>query len=170
MKSDNRITTLFSLGILISGILPAQESLTYVAERDTAAHNWENRETKTIVLHAGDIITANGIVGQYQTFENSGEYHLIIYYEESNREYSTLARDFRPVNTEDTFGNDIFIDYPIEYESGTNRQAFGPAIAVGDVGEMWVPVYYWDVLMGENRNKLIKIHPGLEYLNDVMAG
>ncbi|MDR0321859.1 MAG: hypothetical protein LBI28_10170, partial [Treponema sp.] len=168
MKNNNRITILFFLGILVSGILPAQEPLTYVAERDTAAHHWGSGET--IVLHAGDRITTNGKVGQYQTFRDSGEYHIIIFYQESDIEYRTLARDFRPVNTEDTFGNDIFIDYPIEYESGTNRQTFGPAIAVGDVGEMWVPVYYWDVLMGENRNKLIKIHPGLEYLNDVMAG
>ncbi|MDR0320559.1 MAG: hypothetical protein LBI28_03580 [Treponema sp.] len=164
MKANNRITTLFSLGILISGILSAQESLTYVAERATTAHNWGSRET--IEIHAGVHITANGIVGHFQTFRDSGEYHLLIFYDESNIEYRTLARDFRPINTEDTFGNDIFIDYPMDHEATTGNQSFGHFIGIGDVNEMWVPAYYCDVLMEENRNKLIEIHPGLKSLNN----
>jgi hypothetical protein len=169
MKSDNRITILFFLNILIPSILFAQESLTYVAERDTTAHHWGSGET--IVIHAGDHITTNGWVGLYLTTSDSDEYHIMIFYEESDREYRTLARDFRPLNTEDIFGNDIFIDYPMENEATIYNNVYtGSDIAIGDVNEMWVPAYYCDVLIGENRNKLIEIHQGLKYVNDISTG
>ncbi|MDR0321641.1 MAG: hypothetical protein LBI28_09075 [Treponema sp.] len=168
MRDNRRITILFLLGIFISGILFAQESLTYVVERATTAHNWGRGEN--IVLNVGDRITTNGKVGQFLTDRDSDEYHIMILYQESDREYRTLARDFRPINTEDTFGNDIFIDYPMDSEASINNNLIGPAIAIGDVNEMWVPAYYCDVLIGKNRNKLVEIHRGLNYLTDSPNG
>jgi hypothetical protein len=48
MKNDNKITTLSFLGILISGILFAQESLTCVAQKDSLSYTW--RSTRGYIL------------------------------------------------------------------------------------------------------------------------
>ncbi|MDR0320572.1 MAG: hypothetical protein LBI28_03645 [Treponema sp.] len=168
MKNNRRITILSFLGIMISGILFAQESLTYVAESDTTAYNWGG--DKTIVSHIGDRITINGKVAHNVLSRDLNGYHLLIFYQESDIEYRVLAKDFLPLNTEDTFSNDIFIDYPMDHEGSEDRQVIGPAIDIGDVNEMWVPAYYCDVLIGKRRNRLIEIHRGVNSLNDTPNG
>jgi len=156
MKNENKI--LLFLGIFISSVSFAQEALTFVAIKDTTAFSWENDEI--IVINTGDKITTNSKVGYYETSKNMVNLHLGIKFKKSDIQYTTPAKDFLPADTKDTFGNDIFIDYPVDYLNSGKSNGLGNPIFIGDVDEMWVPAYYCDVLKGKDRNKLLEIHKG----------
>jgi len=162
-----------SMLVLMAGVLFAQESLSFVAVNDSIAYSANDR--KTIELYAGDHITINeiGITFDY-IYYDSEEYHLMLCFSDPNSNtnfFLVRAKDFRPANTEDIFGKDIFIDYPPDLDRGDphNQHPFFQ-LFIGDVNEIWVPAYYCGVLAEKDRNKLLEIHPGIIGLNDVMAG
>ena len=128
-----------------------------MAETDTTAFHWTRREYVTV--HAGDVITTNGSVGFYRMSPYSNEHHLVIFFGEQIDGYATLAKYFRPANAEDAFGEDIFIDYPMDILSDAGYNMI--SITIGDVDEMWVPYYYRDILAGQSRKKLLEIFPDL---------
>ena len=168
MKTKESI--LISMCVLLPYMLFAQEPLIFVVENDSTAY----RGNDTFELHTGDrIIMDDMIINFGPIYREAPEYHIKFYFTgpNSNVKYSNsaLARDFRPANTEETFGEDVFIDYPPDIyiqQTYISEEQF----AVGDANEMWVPGYYCDVLAERNRGKLIEIHPGLDDLNDVRAG
>jgi hypothetical protein len=153
----------FILLVFLPGVLFAQETLTFIAEKDTTAYNWEG--DKTIMLHAGDQITMNGKFGYYRVFNGSLESHIGMSFEKQNTEYNIFVKNLRPALTEDVFGKDIFIDYPVDGYDLESRHILGSQRIIGDVNEMWVPSYYCDVLIGKNRDRLIEIHKGLDDFN-----
>jgi len=168
--------------LLFSFLLPSalfsQEILTFIAERETTAFNRGEDDTDdTITLHVGDIITSNADISFWMLHViKTPNFHLLLRFERANRRYAVFAKDFRPLNTEDVFGDDIFIDYPMDRSDPNFINTWGePPAAIGDA--MWVPVYYADILRGQNRNMLLEIHPRLEiqdrdrnpwYLNSVV--
>ena len=116
--------------------MPAQEKLTFVATRDTIAHNV--RTNTTVVLRVGDAITTNAAVS-FGQLNVAGDMHLTIIFGELDNQYMVLAKDFHPVNAEDVFGEDIFVDFPLERDDGITPTASGSYVPVGDVDAMWVP-------------------------------
>ena len=159
--------------VLLSGMLFAQEPLIFVAANDTTAYSTDGNGE--IELHTGEhIILDNRVVitFSYITYNNpQAEYHIKFNFTDpkSNKRYSVLAKDFLPINTEDKFGGDIFIDYPPDIFDPQYGEG-DLLLRIGDVDEMWVPDYYCDVLARKNRDKILEIHPGLSGLNDVRAG
>ena len=160
----NKATFSLFIGILLPSVVSAQAELTFVATRDTIAHNV--RTSATVVLRAGDAITTNAAVS-FGQLNVAGDMHLTIIFGEPDNQYMVLAKDFRPVNAEDVFGEDIFVDFPLERDDGITPTASGSYVPVGDVDTMWVPSYYADILLGQNRDRLLEIYPWLEYLADM---
>jgi len=152
--------------VLLPGILPAQEHLTFVAVKDTVAFSAESGRGASVAIQAGDIIATNAEIfyGRRSTASTSDEHHLQIWFGEPNNKYMVFVRYFKPVNTEGFFGEDIFIDYPVDIQIRHPISTLGWTIAVGDVDEMWVPAYYKDILLGQDRNKLLELFPVLANL------
>jgi len=144
---------------LIPGILSAQEQLTFVAKRDTVAYG--DRDENELIICTGEEIVAAAVIWG-RTNVNSDEYHFVIRINKPDDVYWTFAKHFLPANTEDLFGDDIFIDYPVDIWRWLSLFF---SITIGDVDEMWVPYYYRDVLAGLNRNRLIERIPRLSILN-----
>ena len=155
---------------LIQGNLQAQDVLTFVAEQDTAAYHIE--DGNELKIHTGENIILNSKFGvTYGQIHTNSGFHLVILFGEGNNLYTAFAKYFRPLNTKDVFGNDLFIDFPIEHTDGYNiRQMSGAPIVIGDVDAMWVPDYYCDVLIRQEREKLLEILPGLSSLSGEIAG
>ena len=154
-----RVLFLLFLSVLLPNALLAQEQLTFVAVRETVAVN--TRTDGPIMLYEGDVIITNAEV-TFGGIHYKGEtrHHLAIIFGEPSNRLAVFAKDFRPLNTEDVFGDDIFIDHPFDrFEPG-----FG--VTIGDVDAMWVPYYYADILLSQSRDSLLEIHPRLEELND----
>ena len=164
INHTKRILFLLLFCILLPRALLAQEELTFVAERDTVAFGAESIET--IVIHAGDLVTTRTWIDYSPLSFPSNEFHLTIRFGELGRWYMIRAKDFLPMDTEDIFGDDIFIDHPISRSPQNPRQAVLTPIAIGDASEMWVPALYRDILAGQNRDTLLEMIPGLEMLND----
>jgi len=143
----------------------AQEILTFVAENDTVAFSdsWYT-DRNELVIHAGETVITNAEV-TFGTVHIGSELHLIIRFSEPNR-YWAFAKYFRPAHTEDVFGEDIFIEHPKDRYDPTIPSTSGFYTAIGDVGAMWVPCYYADILRGQNRYRLIEMHPWLGNLGD----
>jgi hypothetical protein len=156
--------------MLLPNILFAQEQLSYMAERETVASDWNG--TRFITINAGDLLNVTASDVDYGVrFNNSGhneldEFHLIILFGEQGNRLRALAKDFHPLNTEYTFGADIFIDYPMDRRALASRQVAGPAIVVGDTNKMWVPAYYRDVLAAQSRDMLVQLVPTLNLHTD----
>ena len=156
--------TLLLLCVLLPCSLFAQEQLTFIAERDTIVFSTHTDEP--VVLRAGNIITSNSEVFHGQIlYQSEWVFHLLMIFSQLNNRYIALAKDFRPINTVDVFGERIFIDYPMDRFDPYTRQTTGIPIAIGDVDTMWVPAYYRDVLVGQDRNRLIEILPSLNSLS-----
>jgi len=165
-----RKSILIGMCVLLSGVLFAQEQLIYVAEKDTTAFNWENN-SKIELQHGERIILDNTRIYYSPLYTEEREYHIKFAFTDFNSSivHMVRARDFRPANTEDTFSEDIFIDYPSDTQ--IQQSYIGEEqLAVGDAYEMWVPNYYCDVLVRRDREKLFELHHGLDDLNDVRAG
>jgi len=156
---------LLLFSILLPSILIAQEQLTFVAVRDNVAYpppgriDWSTSLLglivgETILLRTGDTITTAEVVYGFITILGETRHHLVIYFGEPSNSYAVFAKDFRPLNTEDVFGEDIFIDHPYD----RFEPAFGD-INIGDVDAMWVPYYYADILLSQSRDSLLEIHP-----------
>ena len=154
-----RFFAIIFFGFLIPSILSAQEQLTFVAERDTVAYG--DGDGNEWVIRAGEEITAAAVIWG-RTNVNSDEHHFVIRINKPGGVYWTFAKHFRPVNTEDLFGDDIFIDYPVDIWRWLSLFF---SITIGDVDEMWVPYYYREVLAGLNRDRLFQIVPRLSILN-----
>jgi len=155
-----RTALLLFFGFLLAGVLVAQEMLTFVAERDTIAYDWAGNE---FVIHSGSIITTDNAVF-YSLLHGMGsgnERSLLISFGEPEGEqsFSALAKNFRPLHTEDVFGEDIFIDYPMDRSVPNiiNTQWGSPPAAIADA--MWLPHYYADILRGQDRNMFLEIYP-----------
>jgi len=163
----SKVTLLVFLGFLLPGVLLAQESLTFVAERQTVAFGWGRNEF--ITVNPGDRIM-NAEAGYGEAYRDSGEFHLLIIFGAEGDRFTSLARDFRPVYTTDTFAQDIFINYPMDRLNTESRQFPDTPITVGDADEMWIPVQYRDVLIGGNRDTLLEIFPALGFLSQSIPG
>jgi hypothetical protein len=151
------ITVLF-LSVLLPSVLIAQEQLTFVVVRDTVIVNENTHET--IMIQIGDIITTNAeVVFDHITFQGETRHHLLIIFGEPSNSYAVFAKDFRPANTEDVFGEDIFIDHSFDRFDSTISSASGAYIVISDVDAMWVPYYYSDILLSQSRDSLLEIHP-----------
>jgi len=170
-KDRCKIILFVFIGILLHNTLLAHEELTFIAVRDTLARNERTDATgeisETVMLTAGDTIVTSGDVtfGQI-TLHGETSHHLIIGFGEMNNWYTVFAKDFIPAGTEDIFGNDIFVDFPLERGDFTVSSASGLYLPIGDVDAMWVSHYFADILRGQNRDRLLEIHPGLEMLAD----
>jgi hypothetical protein len=163
----HRILFLLLFCVLLPNTLFSQEILTFIVERETTAFNRGEDDTDdTIILHVGDIITSNADISFWMLHEiRSPDFHLLLRFERANRRYAVSAKDFRPLNTEDVFGKDIFIDYPMDRYDPNFKNTWGePPAAIG--GAMWVPHYYADILRSRDRNMLLEIHPRLEIQDD----
>jgi len=76
------------IGILLPSVVSAQAELTFVATRDTIAHNV--RTSATVVLRAGDPITTNAAVS-FGQLNVAGDMHLTIIFGEPDNQYMVLA-------------------------------------------------------------------------------
>ena len=159
----NKFKIIVLFCILVSSNLYAQKTLFFIAERDTTAFKWgrDIDSDKSIFINTGDIIYSKTDVSYSMTFRDSFDWHLLININEADDIYWTLAKYFYPQSTIDFFGNDIFIDYPMDRFNPNIGQPNDPQIAVGDVNEMWVPEHYRAVLSGKNRDILRDIQPGI---------
>jgi hypothetical protein len=161
-KLNYKLAFLLYFGILLDGALFSQEQLAFVAVRDTFAVNANTGET--ILIQAGETITSNAdvlynqILMQTEPNRFETRFHLAIHFGEQGNSFTVFAKDFLPANTEDIFGNDIFIDFPLEPPEWE--------ITHFNIDSMWVPAYYKDVLIGEDRNILLEMFPSLVYLGD----
>jgi hypothetical protein len=170
-KYNKKIIVLLFAGILLPCILLAQEQLTFIAERDTVAFG--GNAGAELIISAGEHITIGnsrldaGTI-TYGQIHNDGEFHLVIFFGEHNNWYWAFAKDFRPLNTEDVFWEDIFIDYPMDRWDSDARQLFGTPVVIGNTDKMWVPLYYRDIdfhitlfsrkaLFGSNINKATQL-------------
>ena len=162
-NSGFKTAALLLLGVFLTGILPAQEQegLTFVAVRDTVAYSTRTSDNTSITINEGDTITSNMYSGRITTVYDSGKYDLLISYEYGDGRFAVPARDLIPLNTEDTFGDDILTDSPADYLDEAVWETFGAPIPDSGVGEMWVPAYYEDIMRKKNRNRLIEINPFL---------
>jgi len=148
--------------------LYSQETLTYVANKDSNAFNWDKNET--IVIRIGDIVSTRSEVGFYSiSIRFDEEYQIMIVFKIENNDYCSIAKNFHPVNTDNFFDKDIFIDYPSDMVDRKNINE-GIQLIIGDVDEMWVPDYYCSVLMGKDRNKLLEIRPLFNLMNNFISG
>ncbi|MCL2853721.1 MAG: hypothetical protein FWE20_11970 [Defluviitaleaceae bacterium] len=156
-----RTTLLLFFGLLLPSVLFAQEQLTFVAVRDTFAVNQNTRET--ILIQTGDTISTSEVIFGQLTLQGQTNFHLLMLFGESRRNegLSVFAKDFLPANTEDVFGNDIFIDFPLEpFKSDLTERMYD------DIDSMWVPAYYNNVLIGQDRDILLEMFPWLIELNN----
>jgi len=171
LKNTHKMPILFFFFIFLTRTLLAQEQLTFVAEQDTVSF-MDGRSTEPIAINAGDLVVTNAWVGYGTAGGNTNEFHLTIRFGEPGRWYWTRAKYFRPLNTEDVFGDDIFIDYPVDRWDPYARQSILNRIAIGDADAMWVPAYYRNILMGQSRDMLLEMEPTLESLacRDFLAG
>jgi len=161
---NNKKVFLLIYGILFYGVLFSQEQIIFVAERNTIAYR--DRDKSELKILAGELITTNAeVLFGYTTIQTASDWgesihHLVIYFGDSCNSYKVFAKDFRPVNTDNIFSENVFINHPFEYfEPG-----FGTT--TGDVNAMWVPYYYIDILQSQTRDKLLEIHPWLVELSD----
>ena len=163
---NRKAAILLIFSFFISAALPAQEELSFIAERDTIAV----REGNELLIHAGLIITIgnsrqNPTTVSYGQIYRFGEFHLTIRFGERNNIHWAFAKNFRPLNTVDVFGEDIFIDYPMDrialYSIDAVSRQLGAAIEIGDSDAMWVPSFYQDVLRAKDRDMLISFVPFL---------
>jgi len=156
---------------LLSGVLFAQEQLSFVVEKDSVAFSANGR--KTIELYEGDRITMNRIEIDFGCiYYDSEEYHMLLCFPDPNSSTNIFfvpAKNLQPANTEDTFDKDIFIDYPSDRYDPEDLHLYFQ-LYIGDVNEMWVASYYCDVLAERDREKLLEIHPALNDYNFVAAG
>ena len=178
MKKNLYCHTQFNLSVLffvlLAFLLPnylfSQQMLSFVAERDTIAREWNGNE---MIIHAGDIIASNSIV-YYNRLSSAfwlddEEFHLTIRFDTPAGSFATFAKYFRPVNTEDVFGEDIFVDFPVEHLDPHDRVGLGVLTIPGDVDRMWVSAHLRDVLIGQDRDMLLEVVPDL-ILNDFADG
>jgi len=158
-----RIAFLLFFGCLLPSALLAQEELIFVAEMDTVAYI--GRDENELIIHAGEMISTTAAVTHGEIRGNSIEHHLVIRFGEPNNRFWTFAKHFRPANTEDVFGEDIFIDHPMDTWDD-DLEIF----TVGDADRMWVPASFLNVLMGLNRDALLDIFPSIAHLERRFPG
>jgi hypothetical protein len=165
---NNRIITILIFFVfLLPCALLAQEELYFVAERDTVAYRDEDGNRLEIL--AGEIINTDAAV-LYGQVHIGSDLHLVIRFGDLDIHW-VFAKHFRPANTEDVFSNNIFIDYPVDSIARySHASGFSLPIAIGDVDEMWVPYYYTDILMGQTRDRLLDIRPGLAHFHESNFG
>ena len=166
-KHNDKITILLLFALFLPSVLLAQEPLLFVVENETTASSNDDGPRLTIVLNAGDIVTSDGRInfGGKDMRMVDYESHILIGFRQNDKRYYAFAKDFSPLNIEDFFGEDIFIDYPIDrpVPNFINTTGDRPA-AIADA--MWVPHFYADILRGQDRNMLIEIQPRLEIMDD----
>jgi hypothetical protein len=155
--SDLKRIALLLCSIFLTSALLAQEQQTFVALQDTVAFSYEWTRDSSIDIQAGDSIVSNATIFYGTRYNFSEERHLLIAFGETNNHYVVFAKYFKPANTEDIFGEDIFIDYPPDYRVGHGVLN----IPIGDVDAMWVPDYYADILSAQDRARLLELRPGL---------
>jgi hypothetical protein len=142
------------VGILMSTVLFAEEPLAFKVTvtsdvyKKTSKRDGYDIEVNT--LQRDDIVYSNkkASMDYIRSIDNL---IFLIYLEKPNDGYGIHVKNLSPVNTENVFGKEIFIDYPLD---------------LGDTKEMWVPSYYCYVLKSKNREKLLEFNPTLEKLND----
>lgn len=162
------------VGILITAVLFAEGPLAYRVTATSEAYKQKETShniytTTTITLQKDDIVyTVNGVF--YSNLRELDTYAPVMDLAEPNDEYMMYLKNLHPVNTEDVFGEDVFIDYPPDtFLTRVGRRSNDPA-QIGDVNEMWVPNYYCYVLNSEDRETLLQFNPGLKELNDFRGG
>ena len=149
-------------GIFMSAGLFAEGPLPYRVTKTSDAYN---RTTRTfITLNEGDIVYSNNRAYYGNISHGSETDDFLIVLAAPHDEFNIPVKNLYSANTENVFGEDIFIEYPpITYERMT-----GMATISDD--EMWVPNYYCDVLMSTNRETLLKFNPELIELNAIRGG
>ena len=167
LKGEKLKNILFCIGIFIANTLFTQESLSYIVVNDSMAFDWTNNET--ITVNTGGFITTNSRIFFGSNYRDSKEHHIITSFRHLNNTYSIFSKNLLPENTKDKFGDDIFIDYPPDIYVH-HGQALLTSLQIGDVDKMWVPAYYCEILLGKDRDVLLKFIPGLNVFSDIMAG
>jgi hypothetical protein len=109
-------------------------------------------------LRVGEIISV-GTFGSYHTMSgNEPTFNIFFYKEGDDNGYGTYVENVVPLNTESFFTDDVL----------TTNEGF--RVSDGDnyfgkpwlLKEMWLPLYYLDVLQSKDRESLLKYEP---YLN-----
>jgi hypothetical protein len=144
------------VGLLISVVLFAEEPLAYKVTETSEVY----KEKSVKNLQKGDIVYSNAAMMNF----NKGVFMMFL--TEPNDEYEIHVKNLSPVNTENVFGKEIFIDYPPDKYTDYNAFIKVP----GDVKEMWVPSYYCYVLNSKDRETLLEFNSTLARLNDNRGG
>jgi hypothetical protein len=142
----------------------AEEPLAYkVTEESEAYKKTENGGYDIIFLNKGKIVHSNN--NAYSNFiKDTWDYVFMMFLTKPYDWYGIHVKNLSPVNTEDVFGKEIFIDYPPDIAG--DRLYF---LERGDVKEMWVPSYYCNVLKSKNRKTLLKFNSTVVILDNPLG-
>jgi hypothetical protein len=156
------------VSLLMSVVLFAEEPLAYKVTETSEAYKQISKGNGeydiTITLNKGDIVYSNN--NAYSNFIRSTWYYVFMMFLADPYDwYGIQVKNLSPVNTEDIFGKEIFIDYPPDISGD-----YPYFLDIGDVKEMWVPGYYCYVLKSKDRETLLKFNSTVEVLDNPIGG
>ena len=159
-------TSIFVIvSLLMSVVLFAEEPLAYKVTETSEAYKQINKgggkyDTTVITIQKDDIVYSNNA-----TFDINRSVFMM-FLTEPNDGYGIHIKNLSPINTENVFGKEIFIDYPPD----KRIDGYPYTRILDDVKEMWVPAYYCYVLNSKNRETLFQFNSTLKMLNDTRGG
>jgi len=128
------------VSLLMSVVLFAEEPLAYkVTTTSNAYKQIKKRDGYDITvkpLQKDDIVYTNK-KAKPDYIRSTGDFVFMMFLTEPNDEYEIHVKNLSPLNTENVFGDEIFIDYPPDRDSGIYSYQ-----VPGDVKEMWVPSFF----------------------------
>jgi hypothetical protein len=157
------------IGFLMSAVLFAEEPLAYKVTTTSEVYKQIDNKGKveydiTITLNKGDIVYSKGKV-KSDFIRSTLDYVFMMILAEPYDGYEIQVKNLSPINTENVFGKEIFIDYPPDRDFDD-----GFFLSPGDVKEMWVPGYYCSVLKSKDRETLLKFNSTVVVLSEIKGG
>jgi hypothetical protein len=131
--------------------------LSFVVVNDAKKYHYDTNSFSDLKI--GTVLFANNDVDYRNVPKDSDKYYLTVSVSETEVVFIT---DILPLDIDDTFEDDMIIDYPPDIYKRLINKDIGLPLVIGDVSEMWVPDYYCEVLVSQERNKLIDFYPDLE--------
>ena len=163
-----KTVVLVIVGFFISVVLFAEEPLAYKVTETSEAYKQvsegKGEHDITITLNKGDIVYSNGDADSV-FIRSTWDYVFMMFLAKPYDWYGIQVKNLSPVNTENVFGKEIFIDYPPDISGD-----WPYFLEIGDVKEMWVPAYYCYVLNSKDRETLLKFNSTVVVLDNPMGG